>query len=63
MEIILPIIAFVISLFFFITLIVVLKKLIKIKHLLTIGVLIGLLHFIIVVFLGYYNKNSCKNTS
>ncbi len=60
MEIVLPIIAFIFSLFSFVALIIILNKLAKLKHPLTSGVLIAILHFMIVVLLDIVIKISVK---
>ncbi|OEU57770.1 MAG: hypothetical protein BA871_02250 [Desulfuromonadales bacterium C00003096] len=60
MEILLPIIAFISSLFSFVALIIILNKLTKLKHPLTSGVLIAILHFMIVALLDIVIKISVK---
>lgn len=60
MEIILPIIAFVFSLFSFVALIIILNKLTKLKHPITSGILIAILHFMVVVLLDIVIKISVK---
>ena len=60
MEIFLPIIAFVLSLFSFVTLIIILNKLTKLKHPLSSGILIAIIHFMIVVLLDIVIKISVK---
>ena len=60
MEIILPIIAFIFSLFSFVGIIIILNKLVKLKHTLTNGILIAILHFMVVVLLDLVIKVSVK---
>ena len=60
MEIILPILAFIFSLFSFVGLIIILNKLAKLKHPLTSGILIAILHFMAVVLLDIVIKISVK---
>jgi hypothetical protein len=60
MEIVLPIIAFIFSTFSFVALIIILNKSAKLKHPLTFGILIAILHFMIVVLLDIVIKISVK---
>ncbi len=60
MEIILPIIAFIFSLFSFVGIIIILNKLTKLKHPLTSSILIAILHFMVVVLLDIVIKISVK---
>jgi hypothetical protein len=60
LEIVLPIIAFIFSLFSFVALIIILKNLPRLKHPLTNGILIAILHFMIVVLLDLVIKVSVK---